>query len=602
MASPAGSFAVGLERGWRMGDSAEQAKFRREDRARDQKDRDREDRINAIVGQAFAEPGAAPAATPAAMPEPTGLGAVPGAKPAAMPAAPAMQAVPGARPAEMPGLQSQPARREQPDLVGQLNGTLSRLFKAASDPANADIAPHLFDKANVIAGSAKRFGDVMLQQARQKAMPHIQALYNPGATDEQKTAAVSALMNDVFPDGDTYQPKVVGKEVHLLDAAGKPVMGPDGKPRVLSMDEVDEMLTYGLSTPDDYIASVQESIKARREQTIADAKLAEQRAYDERRDEEKYKRDRGDKLEDRAYTAGLADAKDEREAARALEKEGREDRRATIKAKRDFIAKAMAAYDKDAASGMADPKGRAQYLAQIRATADEQFGGGESRPSKPTGPRPGEAIDVDMDAGLGGGTKQAGIDRSRPIINNADGSFSTERTITIEADGRHLVIPTIVGGQQMSEQQAIEAWRSGKNPPVIEAATADEADRLARARSSQIGVERGAEAGLPPVPMPGEAAAPAGGPSGASYTPPEIGTGYGEMVAGATDAIEGLEGWKDRQRTSGFRSMAEKFRQGVAAGKVDPALSQRLRSVPDRVLARDYGLSPKEIAVLKQGG
>lgn len=532
MVSPAGSFSAGLERGWRMGDSVEQAKFRREDRARDQKDRDREDRINAIVGQAFAEPGAAPAAapaaTPAAMPQPTGLGAVPGAKPAVMPSPAPMGAVPGAKPAEMPGLESQqprgqrPGGQQQPDLVGQLNGTLSRLFQAAADPANADIAPHLFDKANVIAGSSKRFGDVMLQQARQKAMPHIQTLYNPGATDEQKTAAVGALMNEVFPDGDTYQPKVIGKEVHLLDPAGKPVMGPDGKPRVISMDEVDEMLTYGLSTPDDYIASVQESIKSRREQAMADAKLAEQRAYDERRDESKYKRDRGDELEDRAYTAGLASAKDERDAARALEKEGREDKRATIKAKRDFIAKAMAAYDKDAASGMADPKGRADYLKQIRQTADEQFGGGgEARPSTPAGPQPGEAIDVDMDAETGAGL--------------------------------------------------------GAAPPrAAPAAAAPE---------------------LPPIPMPREAAAPTG-PSGVTYRNPKIGTGAQEMAAG----LESLQGWKDKRRTSGFREMAEKFRQGVNAGKVDLALVQRLRTVPDRVLARDYGLSPKEIAAIKQGG
>lgn len=524
MVSPAGSFAAGLERGWRVGDSAEQAKFRREDRDRDRKDREREDRINAIVGQAFSEPAATPAAgaQPVAMPEPKALGAVPGAKPVPMPQPAGLEAVAGAKPVAMPGAPAGAAPQQRSsDLVGQLNGTLNRLFKAASDPANADIAPYLFDKANVIAGSSKRFGDVMLNQARQKAMPHIKVLYSPGASDEQKSAAVGALMNEVFPDGDDYYPQVVGKEVRLLDSTGKPVMGADGKPRTLSMDDLDQMLTYGLSTPDDYISSVQESIKARREQTLAQMKLDEQRAYDERRDETKYRRERGDELADRAYTESRDLTKEERAAARALEKEGRDEKRATQKARRDFIAKAMAAYDKDAASGMADPKGREAYLKQIRATADEQFGGGSERPA-PTGPQPGDAIDVDLGPGLETPTRAS---------------------------------------------------------PTTPAPAAPE---------------------LPPIPMPGTAAAAP--PSGATYNPPEIGTGYGEMVSGVTNAIEGLESWKDTQRTSGYKQMADKFRQGVSAGKVDPVLVQRLRTVPDRVLQRDYGLSPKEIAAIKQGG
>lgn len=495
--------AEGLDRGFRMGDAAARSRYQREDREREKKEREREDRINAIVGQSFAEPEVQ------SMPQPSGpgLGAQPGlsgAQPAQAPST-----------AQAPGLELQ---QRSPDLVGQLNGTLNRLFKAASDPANADIAPHLFDKANVIAGSAKRFGDVMLQQARQKAMPHIKVLYSPGASDEQKSVALGALMNEVFPDGSDYQPRIVGKDVQLFDAAGKPVIGADGKPRTLSMDDVDQMLTYGLSTPDDYISAVQESIKDRREQAAAQAKLNEQRAYDERRDDAKYRRDRRDELVDRSYTESRELSKEERAAARALEKEGRDEKRAIVKAKRDFIAKAMAAYDKDAASGLTDPKGRESYLKQIRATAEEQFGGGAPQPAAPTGPVPGDAIDVDLGAGL-----------ATP-----------------------------------APRQAPKA--------------------------------------APPVPMPG-AAPPAqtAAPRGATVVQPAPGQGYGEMVSGLTDAIEGLEGWKDRQRTSGFRAMADKFRQGLSAGKVDPAIAQRLRAVSDAVLARDYGLSPEEIAVIKGG-
>jgi len=517
MASPASSFAAGLERGWRMGDSAEQAKFRREDRERDQKDRDREDRINAIVGQAFSEPAAAPAAgaQPVAMPQPKALGAVPGATPAPMPQPAGLEAVPGAKPVAMPGAPGGAAPQQRSsDLVGQLNGTLNRLFKAAADPANADIAPYLFDKANVIAGSSKRFGDVMLNQARQKAMPHIKVLYSPGASDEQKTAAVGALMNEVFPDGDDYFPQVVGKEVRLLDSTGKPVMGADGKPRTLSMDDLDQMLTYGLSTPDDYISSVQESIKARREQELERLKIKDQRDWEVRRDKEKYAQRRSDELADQSRREGLEISKEERAAARALEKERRDEKRDTKKDRRKFIANTMAAYDKDVAHSASDPEARKAYLKQVRAIADEQFGGGNKDPA-PVEMKPGDTIEVDIGPGLETPTRAA---------------------------------------------------------PAVQASPATQ------------------------VPLPEVAATPSG-PSGATYNP-KYGRGVQEIAAG----LDALGDWKERQRTSGFRSMADKFRQGVSAGKVDPVLVQRLRTVPDRVLQRDYGLSPKEIAAIKQGG
>jgi hypothetical protein len=79
------------------------------------------------------------------------------------------------------------------------------------------------------------------------------------------------------------------------------------------------------------------------------------------------------------------------------------------------------------------------------------------------------------------------IDTSRPRINNSDGSFSTERTITIEADGKHYLIPTIVGGQQLSPDAAIKQWRSGANKAVGVYGSATEAERAAIARSREIG-------------------------------------------------------------------------------------------------------------------
>lgn len=83
------------------------------------------------------------------------------------------------------------------------------------------------------------------------------------------------------------------------------------------------------------------------------------------------------------------------------------------------------------------------------------------------------------------------IDTSRARIENPDGSFSTERTITVESDGKHFLIPTIVGGRQLSEDAAIKAWRDGKNKAVGEYDTAAEAERQARSRSRRIGDVRG---------------------------------------------------------------------------------------------------------------
>lgn len=79
------------------------------------------------------------------------------------------------------------------------------------------------------------------------------------------------------------------------------------------------------------------------------------------------------------------------------------------------------------------------------------------------------------------------IDRRRPKIPNADGSFSTERTIGIEADGRHYNIPTIVNGRQVSQDEAAALWRAGQNPEVGVFQTQAQADTAAPLRSEEIG-------------------------------------------------------------------------------------------------------------------
>lgn len=74
-----------------------------------------------------------------------------------------------------------------------------------------------------------------------------------------------------------------------------------------------------------------------------------------------------------------------------------------------------------------------------------------------------------------------------PVINNPDGTISTERTATFEVDGRHIVLPTIVNGQQLTSDQAFKLWQDGKHRAVGVFQSAEEADEFARQRSAAGG-------------------------------------------------------------------------------------------------------------------
>lgn len=80
------------------------------------------------------------------------------------------------------------------------------------------------------------------------------------------------------------------------------------------------------------------------------------------------------------------------------------------------------------------------------------------------------------------------IDLSRPVIKNEDGSISTERTMTIEADGKFYNVPTIVGGKAYSMPEAEQLMRAGKNPPVSGPFDSEDAAiASAKRRSARIG-------------------------------------------------------------------------------------------------------------------
>lgn len=83
------------------------------------------------------------------------------------------------------------------------------------------------------------------------------------------------------------------------------------------------------------------------------------------------------------------------------------------------------------------------------------------------------------------------IDISRPIIENDDGSFSTERTATRQDEnGKWVVFPTIVNGKQLSEEAAWRAIKAGKNKAVGSFDSLDESEAWAVERSKAIGKKR----------------------------------------------------------------------------------------------------------------
>lgn len=74
----------------------------------------------------------------------------------------------------------------------------------------------------------------------------------------------------------------------------------------------------------------------------------------------------------------------------------------------------------------------------------------------------------------------------KPAIRQKHGGVSTEKTITIENDGKHHVIPTIVGGESYEPQAAINMWARGKNPPIATFDSQEKADAFAEQRSRAL--------------------------------------------------------------------------------------------------------------------
>jgi hypothetical protein len=84
-------------------------------------------------------------------------------------------------------------------------------------------------------------------------------------------------------------------------------------------------------------------------------------------------------------------------------------------------------------------------------------------------------------------------DEGRPIIQNPDGTISTERTMTEKIDGKWMNIPSIFGGKEVSVDEAVEIIKknkgrdpeTGRKLPTFD--SLEEAETAAKARSKELG-------------------------------------------------------------------------------------------------------------------
>jgi hypothetical protein len=75
-------------------------------------------------------------------------------------------------------------------------------------------------------------------------------------------------------------------------------------------------------------------------------------------------------------------------------------------------------------------------------------------------------------------------------VKNPDGSFSSERTITVGMGNRHVNIPTMIRGKQLTDRQAVRAAKEVgiKRFPSFD--TEKKAVAAAKRRSDRLGGKR----------------------------------------------------------------------------------------------------------------
>lgn len=116
-----------------------------------------------------------------------------------------------------------------------------------------------------------------------------------------------------------------------------------------------------------------------------------------------------------------------------------------------------------------------------------------------------KAVNYAIGTGMGGTLRTATGEESeiepgnidlakRPVVRNPDGSVSTVSSIGIEMDGRHFVIPTIVNGQRVTPEQAIDYFKKTRQHlgAFSNREAADEfAQRLHEREAERVGYAKG---------------------------------------------------------------------------------------------------------------
>lgn len=144
-------------------------------------------------------------------------------------------------------------------------------------------------------------------------------------------------------------------------------------------------------------------------------------------------------------------------------------------------------------------------------TGTPPISGASTVPTSPlpaNAPAPTPPFNGSAPSAIPGLIKPGNIDiHARPIVWNADGSYSTVRSITVTDDQGHaILIPTVVGNKVVSNQEAIQHYKqTGQNLGIF--ASEQAADAYAQSLHNEQAQEYGARAAsqgiVPPPPANG---------------------------------------------------------------------------------------------------